>query len=119
MIRIYAIGIALVLAVGYFLYTQTRIESLSSQLAEKSLAVEERDREIALMREQHTRQVSELNGLSQRLSQAEDRSRKATAMLRKHDLEKLIKERPSLLENKLNEATKRVFRQIEADTAAP
>jgi uncharacterized coiled-coil protein SlyX len=117
MIRIYIILAAIAIIGGYFAYSQMRIESLNQTIAQQAQTLQTQTATIEKLQQDLKTQTQELVSLSKRMSDAEERAKKATLMLRKHDLEKLMKAKPSLVERQLNEATQRVFRQIEADTS--
>jgi hypothetical protein len=70
------------------------------------------------MKEDFARQAKLANELQSNLSKVEEDKAKLSNLLKKHNLEKILKDRPSEAEKKINNGTKRTFRQIEQDTTS-
>jgi hypothetical protein len=103
---------------GYTYYkdTQERIQTLAENNAKLEIALEQNKvamEEIRRSAEIQARLSSELN---QKLQQAEGYKDQLISKLQKHDLTKLSIQRPGMIEKRINDATKKLFDDIESDT---
>ena len=115
------LGIALVLVSSafymYFITSQETIQVLQQNVAKLEVAVSTQEQTIKVLQENFAKQAKLAGELQHNLSQAEEDKNKMTNLLRKHNLEKVLKDRPSEAEKKINNGTQRVFRQFEKDSA--
>jgi hypothetical protein len=103
---------------GYTYYkdTQERIQTLAENNAKLEIALEQNKvamEEIQRSAEIQARLSSELN---EKLQQAEGYKDQLISKLQKHDLTKLSIQRPGMIEKRINDATKKLFDDIESDT---
>lgn len=103
---------------GYTYYkdTQERIQTLAENNAKLEIALEQNKiamEEIQRSAEIQARLSSELN---ERLQQAEGYKDQLISKLQKHNLTKLSIQRPGMIEKRINDATKKLFDDIESDT---
>lgn len=114
------LGIALVLVSSafymYFITSQETIQVLQQNVAKLEVAVSTQEQTIKTLQENFAKQAKLAGELQHNLSQAEEDKNKMTNLLRKHNLEKVLKDRPSEAEKKINNGTQRVFRQFEKDS---
>lgn len=115
------LGIALVLVSSafymYFITSQETIQVLQQNVAKLEVAVSTQEQTIKTLQENFAKQAKLAGELQHNLSQAEEDKNKMTNLLRKHNLEKVLKDRPGEAEKKINNGTQRVFRQFEKDSA--
>lgn len=100
----------------YYVDSQNTIQILQENVAKLEVAVEIQKKTIEAMKEDFARQAKLANELQSNLSKVEEDKAKLSNLLKKHNLEKILKDRPSEAEKKINNGTKRTFRQIEQDT---
>ena len=116
------LGLLIVLSVmsgGFYLYytnTQNRLAILHENQARLELSVKmqsytiERQKEFLEMQQEYSKQ------LQRGLTEAEANRGKLEEIFRKHDLDALSRARPGLIEKRANDATRRVFRELETQT---
>jgi len=102
----------------YYVDSQNTIQILRENVAKLEVAVEIQKKTIEAMKEDFARQAKLANELQSNLSKVEEDKAKLSNLLKKHNLEKILKDRPSEAEKKINNGTKRTFRQIEQDTTS-
>ena len=106
---------------GYYYYrdTQSRIQILTTNNAKLETAKQQQDATIQAM----VKSAQKIRGLNKKLTtelqQAEKYRNDLIDKLRKHDLTRLSQKKPSLVEKKINNGTKKLFKQLEALTALP
>ena len=106
---------------GYYYYkdTQSRIQTLTENNAKLETAKAIQDQTIETLiadREKFDKLNKELQV---RLDKANDYKNTLIDKLRKHDLSKLSLKKPGLVEKKINNGTKKLFRSLESLTGAP
>lgn len=115
------LGIALVMVSSafymYFVSSQETIQVLQQNVAKLEVAVDTQEQTIKALKENFEKQAKLANELQGNLSKAEEDKNKITNLLRKHNLEKVLKDKPTEAERKMNNGTQRVFRQFEKDSA--
>ena len=108
-----------VMSGGFYLYyqnTQNRLAILHENQARLELSVKmqsytiERQKEFLEMQQEYSKQ------LQRGLTEAEANRGKLEEIFRKHDLDALSRARPGLIEKRVNDATRRVFRELETQT---
>ena len=108
---------ALVLILGaasWYLWTENQTLQFNNAQLESSIAQQEEA--IAVMKENYERQGQALNQLSSRNAEIEGEMNRYMDIFRRHNLNQLAAAKPGLLENKMNNATSRIFREIENDS---
>ena len=105
---------------GYYYYkdTQSRIQTLIENNAKLETAKAIQDQTIETLiadREKFDKLNKELQV---RLDKANDYKNTLIDKLRKHDLSKLSLKKPGLVEKKINNGTKKLFRSLESLTGA-
>jgi len=105
---------------GYYYYkdTQSRIQTLTENNAKVMAAKEAQDNTINALIEDREK-FDELNKVLQtKLDKANDYKNTLIDKLRKHDLAKLSMKKPGLVEKRINNGTKKLFRSLESLTGA-
>ena len=106
---------------GYYYYkdTQSRIQTLTENNAKIMAAKAAQDNTInALIADRE--KFDKLNKeLQTKLDKANNYKNTLINKLRKHDLAKLSMKKPGLVEKKINNGTKKLFRSLESLTGAP
>ena len=105
---------------GYYYYkdTQSRIQTLTENNAKIMAAKEAQDNTINALIEDREK-FDELNKeLQTKLDKANDYKNTLIDKLRKHDLAKLSMKKPGLVEKRINNGTKKLFRSLESLTGA-
>ena len=106
---------------GYYYYkdTQSRIQTLTENKAKIMAAKAAQDNTInALIADRE--KFDKLNKeLQTKLDKANNYKNSLIDKLRKHDLAKLSMKKPGLVEKKINNGTKKLFRSLESLTGAP
>jgi hypothetical protein len=116
------LGLLIVISVmsgGFYLYyqnTQSRLAILQENQARLELSVKmqsytiERQKEFLEMQQEYSRQ------LQRGLTEAESSRGKLEEIFRKHDLDALSRAKPEMIEKRVNDATRRVFKELETQT---
>ena len=106
---------------GYYYYkdTQSRIQTLTENNAKIMAAKAAQDNTInALIADRE--KFDKLNKeLQTKLDKANDYKNTLIDKLRKHDLAKLSMKKPGMMEKRINNGTKKLFRSLESLTGAP
>ena len=102
----------------YFQWSQTQIATLRESNAQLTVAVDQQKETINVLQAFQTKQNANVVELQQDLSSSESIRRSLEEKFLKHDLEYLARNKPALIERRLNTATVDVFNQIERDTGA-
>ena len=105
---------------GYYYYkdTQSRIQTLTENNVKIMAAKEAQDNTINTLIADREK-FDELNKeLQTKLDKANDYKNTLIDKLRKHDLAKLSLKKPGLVEKKINNGTKKLFRSLESLTGA-
>lgn len=103
-------------AVGYFIYTQTRMQSLVKSNANLTTSLEASEQNMNNYKEAIARQQKLLSEVSSAKAAAEQQARDALKAMEEHDLGYLSEQKPELIEKAINRGTKNVFKEIEATT---
>lgn len=106
-------------AVYYYKSSQATIQRLAAEKAILNGAVERQNATINEM-EASTAKQQQLNSeLQVKLQENESGLDEIRQKLSNHDLTKLAIARPGLIEERINNGTSEVFKQLESDTALP
>ena len=106
---------------GYYYYkdTQERIQTLTENSAKLEIAAETQKQTINTL-VADAKKYQQLNKeLNNKLEHANDYKNNLIAKLRKHDMTRLSQQKPGLVEKKINNGTKRLFKSFESITAMP
>ena len=106
---------------GYYYYkdTQSRIQILTENNSKLEVATQQQEQTINTLVEDREK-FEELNKeLQVKLDKANQYKDVLIDKLRKHDLAKLSLKKPGLVEKKINNGTKKLFRSLENLTGAP
>ena len=105
---------------GYYYYkdTQSRIQTLTENNSKLEVATQAQEQTINTLIEDREK-FEELNKeLQTKLDKANQYRDTLIDKLRKHDLAKLSLKKPGLVEKKINNGTKKLFRSLERLTGA-
>lgn len=102
----------------YFQWSQKQLATLRENNAALTVTVDEQKQAITALQTFQRRQNANLVELQQDLADSEAGRRALEEKFLKHDLEYLARNKPGLIENRINAATLDVFRQIEQETGA-
>ena len=106
---------------GYYYYkdTQERIGILTENNAKMMVAKEAQDNTINALIADREKFETLNKELQTKLERANEYKNKLIGKLRKHNLQKLSMQKPGLVEKKINNGTKKLFRSLEHITGAP
>jgi len=111
------LGLAWLLTLGgswvYWNYSQEKIATLNQDVASYKMAKESAEASLAALREDIREQTKRLDQLGESLAENRRESEKLRDIFAEHDLEKLAKAKPGLIENRVNKGTKDVLRNLE------
>ena len=105
---------------GYYYYkdTQSRIQTLTENNAKLETAKAIQDQTIETLIADREKSDKLNKELQVKLEKANDYKNTLIDKLRKHDLSKLSLKKPGLVEKKINNGTKKLFRSLESLTGA-
>ena len=126
MLRVYILIVVLGLVGGvifggwyYYKDTQARIATLTENSAKLEIAAQTQKQTIDTL-VADAKKYEKLNSeLQTKLGQANDYKNTLLGKLRKHNLTKLSAQKPTLMERKINNASKRLLESFESLTAVP
>ena len=126
MIKIYILIVVLGLVGGvvyggwyYYKDTQARIATLTENSAKLEIAAQTQKQTIDTL-VADAKKYEKLNSeLHTKLEKANDYKNTLLGKLRKHNLTKLSAQKPTLMERKINNASKRLLESFESTTAVP
>ena len=103
---------------GYKVYTDTmnRMQSLANEKA--ALEVQMQEQEAAMRRQLEVMQLQEesLSKMNDRAAVVEAQMQDYLKIFKDHDLTRLARAKPGLIESRANKATNRIFTEVENDT---
>ena len=114
-------GIMALIAGGFYVYfkwSQNEIAKLAANNARLEMAVQEQKKTIEEMVTFQRKQAKDLVDLQNDLNESRKYGNQLEEKLTKHDLEMLARKKPGLIEKRINDATKKVFEEIESNTGA-
>lgn len=119
-IAIVAAVVIMTMAGSFYLYykdSQARMAILIENSAKMELAVQTQSLAIAQL-ESDAKKFADLNKeLTLNMQKAEEYKDTLISKLRKHDLTRLSEQRPGMIEKRINDATNKLFRDLEEITA--
>ena len=103
---------------GYKVYTDTmnRMQSLANEKA--ALEVQMQEQEAAMRRQLEVMKLQEesLTNMNERAAVVEAQMNNYLKIFKDHDLTRLARAKPGLIESRANKATDRIFTEVENDT---
>jgi len=100
----------------YYTDTQERLATLRDNNSKLMLVAETNQQTIDSLQKDYAIAQENLENLAKRAQEAEVYQDELAAKLRRHDLTVLTLQKPGLIEKRVNNATSKIFMQIEADT---
>jgi hypothetical protein len=103
---------------GYFYYTDTQaqIARLTENNAKLKIVAEDNQKAVDRLQED-IKIAQELSAkLTQELQEAEQYKNNLIGKLRRHDLTRLAMQKPGMIEKRVNNATAKIFEELEADS---
>ena len=112
------LGFGTVVAGGYFYYTttQTTISELKENNVILRIASEDNQKAMEGMEEDYRKTQVLSAELEVELQQSEERKSELADLLQRHNLTRLTLKKPVLIENRINDGTKKTFNDIESIT---
>ena len=103
---------------GYVWYTDTmeRYEVLASEKAALNLKNQQQELAFEALKKSHEQQRVANDALTRRNSEIEAEAKSYLEVFKKHDLTKLARAKPGLIETRANNATDKIFKVIEDET---
>lgn len=118
---LYAGAAVVALVLSYALYyqsTQLQITKLKSELSQTSEALDVAVMSVARMAAQKLEQDKLNTDLQTKLADSETNVLKLKTLLAEHDLTYLAQQKPGLIEKRINNATQKVFTDLEQLTGS-
>ena len=126
MIKIYILIVVLGLVGGvvyggwyYYKDTQARIATLTENSAKLEVAAQTQKQTIDTLQADAKKYAKLNNELQTKLEKANDYKNTLLGKLRKHNLTKLSAQKPTLIEKRINNASKKLLESFESLTAVP
>jgi len=112
------LGFGTVVAGGYFYYTttQTTISELKESNVVLRIASEDNQKAMEGMKEDYRKTQVLSAELEVELQESEKRRNELGDLLQRHNLTRLTLKKPGLIENRINDGTKKTFNDIESIT---
>lgn len=103
---------------GYVWYQDTmdRYEVLAAEKAALTLKHQQQEAAFEALRKSHEQQRVANDALTRRNSEIEAEAKSYLEVFKKHDLTKLARAKPGLIETRANNATDKIFKVIEDET---
>lgn len=103
---------------AYTWYTDTmeRYEVLAAEKATLTLKHQQQEAAFEALRKSHEQQRVANDALTRRNSEIEAEAKSYLEVFKKHDLTKLARAKPGLIETRANNATDKIFKVIEDET---
>jgi len=95
---------------------QSSVDQLVMNNVALQAAAEQNEATIRSMESQMAAQIAQIGALSDVNNQIQKERDEYLSIFRKHDLTKLARAKPGLIETRINKGTAEVFRQIEEDS---
>ena len=106
---------------GWYYYkdTQARIATLTENSAKLEVAAQTQKQTIDTLQADSKKYAKLNNELQTKLEKANDYKNTLLGKLRKHNLTKLSAQKPTLIEKRINNASKKLLESFESLTAVP
>lgn len=102
----------------YYTDTQERMAVLRDNNAKLALVAETNQKTINDLQEDYAIAQENMEKLAKRAQEAEVYQDELAAKLRRHDLTMLTMQKPGLIEKRVNNATAKIFSELEIDSGA-
>ena len=126
MLKVYMLIVVLGLVGGvvyggwyYYKDTQARIATLTENSAKLEVAAQTQKQTIDTLQADANKYAKLNNELQTKLEKANDYKNTLLGKLRKHNLTKLSAQKPTLIEKRINNASKKLLESFESLTAVP
>ena len=126
MLKVYILIVVLGLVGGvvyggwyYYKDTQARIATLTENSAKLEVAAQTQKQTIDTLQADAKKYAKLNNELHTKLDKANDYKNTLLGKLRKHNLTKLSAQKPTLIEKRINNASKKLLESFESLTAVP
>ena len=106
-------------AYAYYQDTQQRIATLQQNNAKLETVAKTNELTITSMQKNQEKFATLNKDLQMKLNEAEEYGDDLRKKLHKHDLTRLSIKKPGLIEKRINDGTKKLFKSIESLTALP
>jgi hypothetical protein len=106
-------------AYAYYQDTQQRIATLQTNNAKLETVAKTNELTITSMQKNQEKFATLNKDLQMKLNEAEEYGDNLRKKLHKHDLTRLSIKKPGLIEKRINDGTKKLFKSIESLTALP
>jgi len=106
-------------AYAYYQDTQQRIATLQQNNAKLETVAKTNELTITSMQKNQEKFATLNKDLQMKLNEAEEYGDDLRKKLHKHDLTRLSIKKPGLIEKRINDGTKKLFKSIESLTAMP
>jgi len=106
-------------AYAYYQDTQQRIATLQTNNAKLETVAKTNELTITSMQKNQEKFATLNKDLQMKLNEAEEYGDDLKKKLHKHDLTRLSIKKPGLIEKRINDGTKKLFKSIESLTALP
>lgn len=100
----------------YYTDTQERLATLRDNNAKLQMVAETNQATIENLQADYKLAQENMEKLAERAREAEVYQDELAAKLRRHDLTRLTLQKPGLIEKRVNNATDKIFTQLEADS---
>ena len=102
---------------GYYWISEKRISTLTENNAKLTIAAQTNQETIDKLEEDNQAYEVANKELQLKYREAEKYGDELSKKLREHDLTRLTLRKPGLIEKRVNDATKKVFEELESSTA--
>ena len=102
----------------YYTDTQERLATLRDNNAKLQMVAETNQETIENLQADYKLAQENMEKLAERAREAEVYQDELAAKLRRHDLTRLTLQKPGLIEKRVNNATDKIFSELEADSGA-
>lgn len=102
---------------GYYWLSEKRIATLTENNAKLTIAAQTNQETINKLEEDNKAYEVANKELQLKYKEAEKYGDELSKKLREHDLTRLTLRKPGLIEKRVNDATKKVFEELESSTA--
>jgi uncharacterized iron-regulated protein len=103
----------------YYTDTQERLATLRDNNAKLQMVAETNQETISKMESDFKKAQENMLALQERAKEAEAYQDELASKLRRHDLTALTLQKPGLIEKRVNNATAKIFDQLEIDSGRP
>jgi len=102
----------------YYTDTQERLATLRDNKAKLMMVAETNQETINSLQRDYELAQENMLALQERAKEAEKYQDELAAKLRRHDLTRLTLQKPGLIEKRVNNATDKIFSELEIDSGA-